>query len=313
MDKDYSKCIIMVSKKTNKVFHCSSCLYTTTRKSSWEKHLQTLKHYYATLEDDNPPLYECSNCHKVYKYQSGLDKHKLKTCPTIVKSKKPPPEPQGLVLQNHQDLEKEVQDLKGVIKQFFVAQNKVMTQMEEQNKLINEMVPKIGNINNSFNINVFLNEKCKDAINMSDFIESLQIQVTDLLYTKDNGLLEGISSVLLNGLKQLDTYKRPIHCTDIKRETLYIKDNNAWDKDNGKEKIRSAMNDIAYKERKAINEWELANPGWDETEQGKQEYINIVRAVMSDINESVPKENKIIRTIAREMNINKDFSKKIKG
>jgi hypothetical protein len=246
-------------------------------------------------------LYGCQECNRKYKYPSGLKKH--------IASNKCNNNTTGdeiMVTKSYKDLAGEVKDLKNVMKNFFDTHNKVVDQMADQNKLINEMMPKIGNNNNSFNINVFLNEKCKDAINMSDFIESLQIQVADLLYTKNNGLMEGISSVMINGLKQLETCRRPIHCTDIKRETLYIKDNNAWDKENGKQKLKSALNDIAYKERKAIKEWESVNPGWDKSEKGKQEYINLVQAIMSDVNESNPKENRVIRNIAREINIGKE-------
>jgi len=296
----------MIKKMNILSFHCNTCLYTTKRKSSWNKHLQTQKHYYASMgENACKALYGCQDCNRKYKYPSGLKKHLASnkcnntnnintTCEEII------------VTKSYKDLAGEVKDLKNVMKNFFDTHNKVVDQMADQNKLINEMMPKIGNNNNSFNINVFLNEKCKDAINMSDFIESLQIQVADLLYTKNNGLLEGISSVMINGLKQLETCKRPIHCTDIKRETLYIKDNNAWDKENGKHKLKAALNDIAYKERRAIKEWERANPKWDQSDEGKQEYIDLVQAIMSDVNESNPKENRVIRNIAREINIDKE-------
>jgi hypothetical protein len=139
---------------------------------------------------------------------------------------------------------------------------------------------------------------------MSEFIESLQIQLADLHYTKDNGLIEGISSVFVNGLKQLDMFKRPIHCTDMKRETLYIKDNDEWDRENGKERLRTAINDVANKQRKAISEWETDNPSWAQTEQGKEDYIRLVRSVMTDIS-SGPNENKIIKSIAKETAIDK--------
>jgi hypothetical protein len=297
--------------KTEKIFNCGACSYKTSRKSSWNKHLHTQKHYYSTLGDKEKIVgYECPICNREYKYLSGLQNHAKKN-----KCNKKTEENSSIIIsKSYKDLEGEVKDLKGVIKTFFDTQNKVMEQMAEQNKLINEMVPKIGNNNNnSFNINVFLNEKCKDALNMSDFIESLQIQVADLLYTKDNGLLEGISSVMINGLKQLDTYRRPIHCTDVKRETLYIKDNDEWEKENGKQKLKSALNNIAYKERRAIKEWENANPGWDQSAKGKQEYIHIVQAIMSDINKSTPKENKVIRNIAREINLNKEGSNILKN
>jgi len=199
-------------------------------------------------------------------------------------------------------LQEEIRDLKSIMKGFFESHDKVVNQMAEQNKIIHEMIPKLGTT--KFNINIFLNEQCKDAINMSDFVESLQIKVADLLYTKDNGLIEGISSVMVNGLKQLDTYKRPIHCSDVKREILYIKDNNEWDKEYSNVKLKNAIHDIAYKQRKLIKEWENANPHWNKTEKGKEDWINLVRAVMSDVS-SGPKENKIIKNIARETSIGK--------
>ena len=134
--------------------------------------------------------------------------------------------------------------------------NEMMEQMKEQSKIIQDMIPRIGNNNNNrFNINVFLNEQCKNAINLSDFIQSLQIQLDDLIYTKDKGLIEGVSNVFVNALNQLDTFHRPIHCTDIKRETLYIKENNEWERDDNKEHIKNAITDIANKQRNMIKEW----------------------------------------------------------
>jgi hypothetical protein len=180
----------------------------------------------------------------------------------------------------------------------------MMEQLKEQNSIIREMVPCMGsnNTNNNFSINVFLNETCRDAINMSEFLASLQVQLDDLKYTQTNGLVEGISSVLVNGLRQLETCKRPIHCTDMKRETLYIKENNEWEKEEGKEgkmRLRDAIETVADKQRKAIAEWEAQNPGWEESEKGKDEYLKIVRSVMADVSQET-EENRIIKNIAKE-------------
>ena len=204
-------------------------------------------------------------------------------------------------------------DLKILMKQMISELNKdsimktnMMERIKEQNTIINEMIPKLGNNNNTnrFNINLFLNEKCRDAINMTDFVESLQIHLEDLVYTKNNGLVEGISSLFLNGLKRLDTYKRPIHCSDIKRETLYIKENNEWECDNGKEILRSAISNVAHKQRKSISEWVDDNPNWMQSDKGKDEYIQIVQSLMTDLREGQG-ENKIIKSIAKEMVIDK--------
>tara|TARA_B100001059_G_C17792521_1_gene561019 strand:+ start:966 stop:1709 length:744 start_codon:yes stop_codon:yes gene_type:complete len=211
------------------------------------------------------------------------------------------------------EIKKENADLKELMQMMLSGFDKdakmkeeMMEQMKEQSKIIQGMIPRIGNNNNNkFNINVFLNEKCRDAINMSEFIESLQIQLEDLNYTKTNGLIEGVSSIFVNGLKQLETSKRPIHCTDMKRETLYIKDNNEWDRENGKAKLRSAINDVANKQRKAISAWEQEHPEWAETDKGKEEYIRLVQSVMTDVS-SGTNENKIIKSIAKETVIEKD-------
>jgi hypothetical protein len=145
--------------------------------------------------------------------------------------------------------------------------------IKEQQVQINTIIPKIGNVttnnnmttnmtNNNFNLNIFLNEKCKDALNISEFIESLKITLEDLQYSRSNGLVQGISNVMIRGLKELDIYKRPIHCTDMKRDTMYIKDQEKWEKDDTHEKIRNTIIKIANKERNAISVWVEKNPNW---------------------------------------------------
>ena len=210
------------------------------------------------------------------------------------------------------DIKSENDDVKILMQKMLLDFNKnekmkdeLFDQLQQQNKIIQDMIPRLGNNNNNkFNINVFLHENCRDAINMTDFIKSLQIQLDDLQYTSSNGLIEGVSSVFVNGLKQLDTYKRPIHCTDIKRETLYIKDNNEWERDSNKSKLKEAISEVAIKQRQAIIEWETKNPHWSKSEQGKDEYLKIVKSVMSDVSLET-NENKIIKCIAKETVIDK--------
>lgn len=206
--------------------------------------------------------YMCEHCGKTYRQRAGLWKHK-KTC---------------------------IGDT--------TLTMKMMEQIKEQNEIIKEMIPMIGN---RFNINVYLNEKCRDAINMSDFIDSLNIEYDDLNYTLENGVTKGVSSILVNGLNQLEMTKRPIHCTDVKRETMYIKDNNKWNRDNDREKLASLINSVAYKQQQAVIEWEKLNPDWMNTDNGKDEYISLVQSIMK--NECY--ENKIIKTIAKETLIDK--------
>ena len=288
-------------------YQCNKCDYVCSKKHLWTQHLSTLKH-----KRQRPATkFVCKICGKIYKQRSGLWRHKKKC--SFDEYDYVENDNNVVIHEGSNNLKKENTELKTLMTHLITGLNKdanmkneMMGQLKEQSKIIQDMIPRLGNNNNNrFNINLFLNEQCKDAINMSDFIESLQIQLEDLHYTKNNGLIEGISSIFVNGLKQLDTFKRPIHCTDIKRETLYIKDNNEWDRENGKELLRTAISDVANKERKAILEWESENPDWGETEHGKDDYIHLIKSVMADISQP-PDENKIIKTIAKETIIDKD-------
>lgn len=294
-------------------FFCKKCNYVCKRKFLWEQHLATQKHNRqrsATLSKktkrEPSNQFICEHCGKGYKQRSGLWRHK-KTCGVSEDNYK---KRDNTVIKN---LENENEDLKGLMEKMMngiyndtKVKNEMMEQMKQQSKIIQDMIPRIGNNNNNrFNINVFLNEQCKNAINMSEFIESLQIQLDDLIYTKDKGLIEGVSSVFVNALNQLDTYRRPIHCTDIKRETLYIKENNEWERDDDKQYIKNAINDVANKQRQTIKEWERTHPNWENTDKGRDEYIKIVQTAMKDVSDS-PTENKIIKNIVKETVISKE-------
>tara|TARA_Y100001935_G_scaffold208345_1_gene177864 strand:+ start:8507 stop:9562 length:1056 start_codon:yes stop_codon:yes gene_type:complete len=308
-------------KKYATFYECKKCDYKCSKKFLWTQHCSTRKHnrqHLATPLECAKEVYKCDVCGKLYKQRSGLWRHKKKCNQDNVCSEEI--EDQTVVVNTDNNkknrkidtVEKENTELKQLMQMMLSGfdndakmKEQMMEQMKEQSKIIQDMIPRIGNNNNNkFNINVFLNEKCRDAINMTEFIESLQIQLEDLYYTKTNGLIEGVSSIFVNGLKQLETFKRPIHCTDMKRETLYIKDNNEWDRENGKERLRSAINDVANKQRKAISTWEKEHPQWTETEKGKEEYIKLVQSVMTDVSNGA-NENKIIKSIAKETVIDK--------
>lgn len=302
-------------KKYAPKFECLKCDYRCSKKFLWEQHCSTLKHKRqrsATPSVVSNTLFECELCGKAYKQRSGLWRHKKK-CQNIDVCEESQVVGTDNSAQNIEsgEIMKENMELKHLMHAMLSGferdtkmKDQMMDQMKEQSKIIQDMIPRLGNNNNNkFNINVFLNEKCRDAINMSEFIESLQIHLEDLDYTKTNGLIEGVSSIFVNGLKQLETFKRPIHCTDMKRETLYIKDNNEWDR--GKEKLKTAINDVADKQRKAVSEWEQKNPSWIDSDKGKDEYIRLLQSVMGDVSNG-PNENKIIKCIAKETVIDKE-------
>jgi hypothetical protein len=176
-----------------------------------------------------------------------------------------------------------------------------LVSLSKEKNIVNNIV----NNTNNFNLNIFLNEKCKDALNISDFIQSLKITLDDLMYTKNKGLVEGITNVMIRGLRKLDVYKRPIHCTDTKRETMYIKDCEKWEKDDNHDKIKNTIVKIANKERNMISAWVDENPHWFDTEATQLEYLTMVRNVCEPIENDEKCEKKIIRNISREVFLDK--------
>jgi len=237
---------------------------------------------------------------KTYATRMGLWKHKQK-CPLLKESNK-----DGLT-----------SDLKGMTTK---DKDDIIIQLLKDNKeirqILKEVIPKIGNnttINNNttnntlnnFNLNFFLNEQCKDALNISEFVESLKITFDDLLYSKKNGLVQGISNVMIRGLKELDIYKRPIHCTDKKRETMYIKDKEKWEKDETREIMKNTIEMIADKERNALQIWTENNPDWMETEQKQIAYLTMLRNISEPIEDEEKNGRKIIRAVSREVIIDK--------
>jgi hypothetical protein len=198
-----------------------------------------------------------------------------------------------------------------------INDNKEMIKViKGQQEQINNIIPKIGNItnnttnnhttmNNNFNLNVFLNEQCKDALNITDFIDSLKITLEDLLFSKTNGISRGITDVLIKGLKELDIYKRPIHCTDIKRDTMYIKDEDKWSKDDSHNMIKNTIVKIANMERTALQQWAIDNPDWMETERKQLDYLTMVRSICEPIEKYDNYERKIIKNIGKEILVDK--------
>jgi hypothetical protein len=188
--------------------------------------------------------------------------------------------------------------------------DEMMKIIKGQQEQINSIIPKIGNttnnnMTNNFNLNVFLNEQCKDALNISDFIDSLKITLEDLLFSKTNGISRGITDVMIKGLKELDIHKRPIHCTDIKRDIMYIKDEDKWLKDENHDMMRNTIVKIADMERTALQQWAIDNPDWMETERKQIEYLTMMRSICEPIENYNNYEKKIIKNLGKEILIDK--------
>jgi hypothetical protein len=192
--------------------------------------------------------------------------------------------------------------------------NSLVFELLDQNKTLQKQIVELSkerNIivnntnNNQFNLNFFLNEQCKDAVNLSDFVNSLEITMDDLTYTRNQGLVEGISKVMIDGLKQIDLYKRPIHCTDQKRDTIYVRDNHQWARDEGNALMRRAFVDIANKEYFAIKKWMDLHPGWETNSRLQEFHHKMISNVLHEIKDDPIGERKIMKSIEREIFIEK--------
>lgn len=287
--------------KSSEKFSCPPCDYTSIRKSQYTRHLLTLKHELLTntnkkvqkVQDDKS--FHCA-CGSSYKFASSLCFHK-KTCKVTITSE-PIADADVLKVSSSGGISNEM--IMKLIEQNGKLQEQLVS-LSKEKSVVNNIV----NNTNNFNLNIFLNEKCKDALNISDFIQSLKITLDDLMYTKNKGLVEGITNVMIKGLRQLDIYKRPIHCTDTKRETMYIKDCEKWEKDDNHDKIKNTILKIANKERNMISVWVDENPDWFDTEASQIEYLTMVRNVCEPIENDERCEKKIIRNISREVFLDK--------
>jgi hypothetical protein len=305
----------MVTENSQKIaqkFHCHCCDYSCRNKFDFNKHLLTRKHEKMAICDilvtngDTESLkvadgsFQCKKCNKIYKSRNGLWTHQKKC--TFE-------DPDSKIICKLIDQNMELVTQNQEFKQMMVEQNKQNADLQKQ-LLDLAKETKITTINNNtnnnkFNMNIFLNEKCKDALNIMDFVNSLQLQLQDLEKTAELGYVNGISRIFINGLKQLDVSKRPIHCSDAKRETLYIKDNDSWEKeDEGKKKITRAIRHVSIRNAKQVGEWTKENKGYNDSSSKKNDkYLKIV----SEANGGEPEElNKIIKNISTNVIIDKN-------
>jgi len=287
------------SVKIRKEYFCNNCNYKTCDKKDYNKHLLTTKHKnnmiidisLTNLEKKSEKSEKSENknnmffckCGKNYKSRQGFYLHKKK-CMFIDNEENNCIIKSSDISNNQLTLSNDVvlkllndnQELKNIIVQ---QQNQLLKQQEQ----FSELIPKVGNTNNTinnnqkFNINVFLNEQCKDAINLSDFIKSLHVTLEQLDFTKQNGLADGISKTIIDNMSKLSIYERPMHCTDVKRETLYIKDQDGWEKDKSKTKIKDALKSLSNEHYKLIREWMNENPDFKEVDSKQDYFARIIK------------------------------------
>ena len=300
-----------IEAKTSANFYCKNCHYMTSKKSNYDRHMSTLKHQRiqcihktsktskTSNQDDNSVTdykYICS-CGNKYRWSQGLSKHKKICCK---------------IINNIEDTE--IKMLTNLVLEVVKQNNETHKQnITLTNKIVE--ICKIGTTNNTqinnttntnnFNLNVFLNEKCKGAMNIMDFVDSLQLQLSDLEDVGKLGFVEGISNIILKNLKALDVTERPIHCADKKREIIYVKDEDKWEKESDQKlKIRKAIKRVATKNQKLLPKFREAHPGCNYSESKySDQYSKIVIESMRD--DDVEKQDKIIKRIAKEIIIDK--------
>lgn len=319
--------------------HCNFCDYIASSKYKWDRHILTDKHQMIKMitktgekgqkgADDNKSNFFCE-CGKVYKHQSNLCRHK-KTC--IIHEKKISNISNNSKINNEisindkdksqtnecQMVDSDLNDISGVgvtknilinlINQNKQLQDLIIKQSEEHQKQINELIPKLGNnnvinSNNKFNVQIFLNEKCKDAISLDKFINSIEISLSNLLISKNKGLVDGITTIFMENMNKLSLYERPVHCTDVKRETLYIK-NDTWEKDEDKKIIKNAIKRISKKQSQNICKFKENKPNFMNNAQDKDEFIDVVKMITEPIED---KEDKVIKSICKNVYVNENI------
>ena len=299
----------LIQTHPQNTFICKCCDYYTSKKSNIDKHLLSVKHKKATLATfssdlEAPKSSDDSNKNKIISKKCEFNKNKLL------------PNENKLLSKDNTELLLEVIKKDCELKDFLMEQNKQLT---EQNKQLIELLQTnkpsntTNNVNttNNFNLQFYLNDTCKDAVSLVDFVDSLQVKLQDLEETARLGYTEGVSRIIINGLNELDVCKRPIHCSDLKRETLYIKDQDEWTKEDAdKTHLSKAIKDVSKKNVQQIFEWQKKYPEYKDPDSRQSDrYMEMICNTMnaSSKEEQDKNMNKIIKNITKEVVIDKNI------
>ena len=280
-------------------FYCEDCDYTCSKKSCWSQHLMTSKHLKANskLTEANEK-YSCEHCNIYFKHQSSYCRHKKK-CKDNSNS-----------VTDAESLDKD-QLIIMLLKQNaeLIKGQQDMFMKVVENGTHNNNHNTTNSHNKSFNLQFFLNETCKDAMNIMDFVDSIKIQLSDLENVGKLGYVDGISNIIAKNLNSLDETKRPVHCTDTKREVMYVKDEDKWEKEeDNKPKIRKLIKHVAHKNTKLLKDYKTKYPGCEKSESKYSDKYDklIVEAFGGKGDNDDAKEDKIIKNILKEIKIEKD-------
>ena len=305
-----------VDKKKNEkkinIYNCKKCDFITSKKTDYNRHLETQKHkniknddFLMTINDSknekNEKIYYC-HCGKKYKYKQGIHVHRKKCS---FKN--------SLTDIKEQDQETSLTD--SIIEDTDSTYKMMLLEMMKQNKKLQnticELIPKIGNTvnntTNNINVTLFLNDNCKDAISMSDFVKMIDISLDDLYVTKNKGLIGGISNIFVNQLNKLPLVQRPLWCTDKKRKRLFIKED-TWCEDTDNVKTTEAIKNVSVLQAKNINKYTKEKPNWIKNDQEKEDYIHIVKTTTDTVED---KTNPIIDKMIDVIHLTPDKREKL--
>ena len=303
----------MIQKNPNLPFKfsCECCSFSSNNKKDYNRHLLTAKHQsYSKMIHciKNPPQtnktkFTCLFCNRSYSFSSGLSAHKRKCNGGSVVPEITTELILNIMQQNQEFKELLIEQSKNMMDMSkAVSPVSTVTTINSNNNVNN------NSINKTFNLQVFLNETCKDAMNITDFVNSIQLQLSDFERIGEEGYVNGISNIIIKNLKAIDEHLRPVHCSDVKRETIYIKDNNQWQKDtNNNHNLKKVIKAIAHKNTKMMPKYREKYP---ETQIGTSKASDnysrfVIEALGGSGDNKDEKEDKIVRRIAKEIIINK--------
>lgn len=339
--KTYNPVFTNMTNRYECKYECDKCMFYTNKLTDYNRHISTQKHknlsttsstplsilstpesyspsfskaaIYDTSIPDEPlhsttTSYKCKFCEKKYVARNSAWYHEKK-CKYIMSSNLNNSNNSMVGINANTSISDESLSLALQNKTKDEVIDRLLKDNAEMMKLLKEIVPRIGPTtmimnttnHNKININVFLNEHCKDALNISDFVNSIKITMQDLKLTEERGIVESISNVLVQGLNDMDICKRPIHCTDLKRDILYVKENEQWERDETQEHLRKSVNDIAYKQILSVESWKntLPNLNYDDTLQ--LQYNSLLKKTLADTGEKDIK--KIVKSVCKQVYI----------
>ena len=308
--------------KNGPKFRCELCKTETSNKKDFNKHLLTRKHMKMETPPQNEkleksPLLECSKCKKKYETRSGLWKHQ-KTC-TIIDNKSDNviicdsvniEDPEGIQLHISETSSSNETKVLNLVLELMKSNNELQKQILDVCKNTSNMNINNNNNNNhnkTFNLQFFLNEQCKDAMNITDFANSFDLQLSDLETVGELGYVDGITKIIVDKLNAMDVYKRPMHCSDAKREIIYVKDENVWAKEEkNNPKLRQAIKSVSFRNMKLVYNWSNEYPeSKDNQTKLNDKYMTLVIESTGGKGPILESENKIMRKIAKEIIIGK--------